>query len=164
MINQDEIPVKDIEKNNFQTTQQIKAANPSENNQNFKEKNILLKSKIKKYKDKLELANKKIMDLMKEKAVLLQNQEQKKQAPFYRNWESQKELSSNQENFKTNTGFINKKSPLINTNEKERGFSYDPVSRNINMIKGGAQISYKDEILLEEIQKSINNGMQFYKL
>lgn len=159
-MERDEKPVKDNQNISSQTKPiKIPLEIPE-----IKEENLKLKRKIERHKKRLDQANKKIVDLIKEKAALTQKvseYEETNKKPIYKNWESQKEITSKIQTAQ-NQGqrqYLTSKSPFLMENDsKDRGYSKE------NLNKNRGQISRKDEILLEEINRNINSGMSFYKI
>lgn len=159
-MERDEKPVKDNQNISSQT-KPIKI--PLETSE-IKEENLKLKRKIERLKKRLDQANKKLVDLIKEKAVLTQKvseYEETNKKPIYKNWESQKEITSKIQTVQSQgqRQYLSSKSPFLMENDsKDRGYSKEHLNKN------RGQISRKDEILLEEINRNINSGMSFYKI
>ena len=124
------------------------------NNENNK-----LKSKIRKYNEKLSLANKKILDLMKEKATLYNKLKAQSEKP----WENHFEASTVKEitgNMRGNARFDEKATVGKTFEDNYRSFK-SPLT---NFGYDAARVNYKDDVLMDEINRNISKGMEFYNL
>lgn len=136
-IRDEEKPVKDFEIID-EKEEKITNKNKDQNIEKFshiKEENSNLRKKIRKYNEKLAQANKKILELLQEKAGFIEKLKTTSEKDEYLN------------NYKEDLPFMTKEKPnkLMNQTFDKR-------------------LNYKDELLLDEINRNINKGMQFYKL
>ena len=125
----------------------------------LKDENSKLKSKIRKYNEKLGQANKKILDLMKEKATLFNKLRAQSEKP----WENPIETSTAKEisgNTRKNARFEEKTTIGKGFEEISRSFKSPLTAFGYD----AARVGYKDDVLLDEINRNISKGMEFYNL
>ena len=151
--NENSIPKDNIPKKigiNNQNSDKINEIN-NENNK--------LKAKNRKYNEKLSLANKKILELMKEKAILYNNLKSQSEKP----WENHFEASTVKDipgNLRGNARF-DEKATVGKTFEENYKSLKSPLT---NFGYDAARVNYKDDVLLDEINRNISKGMEFYNL
>ena len=182
----EEKPVKDIEpiENNVN----------KEKNNSLQEENSRLKSKIKKYSGKLAQANKKILDLIKEKAEIISKLKitnDKNIKPNTIRWEDEQDEPTLDEKLTRFKGDYNQTAGLMpnssfnktinqtigykpykpynQTGDYEKQNNEGAFSQTTGGYAGGynldgAKINHKDDLLLQEINRNINKGMEFYNV
>ena len=163
-IRQEEKPERDEE--NIEPKENIRnVAKGKDNTDVLKEENNKLKNRIKKYEDKLAQANKKIMELIKEKAGFInkikEKTEQNPNAITYNKWDFRDENSlenENQQKFgKLKPSYSEEKLPQFKS-------PYTGFMVQTKPMYDISRVNYKDEVLLDEINRNINKGMQFYNI
>lgn len=128
----------------------------------LKEENSKLKLRLQKHGEKLSLANQKIIDLMKDKAALIQRL---KETQAEKPWENSHFLGKSKdiERF----GERNPRGKLFE--DKANDFEGERAMRTVKSPLTAigydpTKVSYKDDVLLEEIQRNIARGIEFYKM
>jgi len=164
-IRQEEKPERDEEENVEPKENRRNISKGKENIDALKEENNKIKNRIKKYGDKLAQANKKIMDLIQEKAGFInkiqENNEQNTNSITYNKWNFRDEIPLEKENKEK---FSKLKPSYSEENLPQFKGPYTGFMAQTTPMYDISRVNYKDEVLLEEINRNINKGMQFYNL